>query len=153
VDWLLDRLATDLPPGAALLVTADHGQINVPASARIDLDADPALSAGIVTVAGEPRVRYLWTADGARDDVLAAYRSVLGDRAWVLTRDELIADGWLGPVPPEHAARIGDVVVIGLDRTVLLASAHEPPAVSRLVAYHGSVTAAEMTIPLLGVRR
>jgi hypothetical protein len=34
---------------------------------------------------------------------------------------------------------------------VLLASAHEPPAVSRLVAYHGSVTAAEMTVPLLGV--
>lgn len=151
VDWLLDRLATDLPAGAALFVTADHGQLNVPAGARIDLDADPALSAGIETVAGEPRVRYLWTAAGARDDVLAAYRSVLGDRAWVLTRDELISGGWLGPVRPSHAGRIGDVVVIGLDRTVLLASAHEPPAVSRLVAYHGSVTAAEMTVPLLGV--
>ncbi len=56
-------------------------------------------------------------------------------------------------MPPSHAARIGDVVVIGLDRTIVLASGHEPPAVARLVAYHGSVTAAEMTIPLLGVRR
>lgn len=153
VDWLLDRLATDLPPGAALLVTADHGQLNVPSSARVDIGADPALAAGVVAVAGEPRVRYLWTAPGARDDVLAAYRSVLGDRAWVLTRDELVSGGWLGPVPPSHAARIGDVVVIGLDRTIVLASGHEPPAVARLVAYHGSVTAAEMTIPLLGVRR
>jgi hypothetical protein len=32
---------------------------------------------------------------------------------------------------------------------VLLATGHEPPAIARLVAYHGSVTAAEMIVPLL----
>ncbi|RZU52934.1 type I phosphodiesterase/nucleotide pyrophosphatase [Krasilnikovia cinnamomea] len=152
VDELLDRLVTGLPPGAALLVTADHGQLNVPADARVDMADYPALSAGVTAVAGEPRVRYLHTADGARDDVAAAWRELLGERAWVLTRDEAIAQGWFGPVPPGHAGRIGDVVVICLDRTVVLASEWEPPIVGRLVAYHGSVTAAEMTVPLLIVR-
>ncbi|GAB1645998.1 alkaline phosphatase family protein [Krasilnikovia sp. MM14-A1259] len=152
VDELLDRLVTGLPPGAALLVTADHGQLNVPADGRVDLADDPALTDGVTAVAGEPRVRYLHTADGARDDVAAAWRERLGERAWVLTRDEAIGQGWFGPVPPGHAGRIGDVVVVCLDRTVVVASGWEPPIVGRLVAYHGSVTAAEMTVPLLIVR-
>jgi len=151
VDRLLDRLVTGLPAGAALLVTADHGQVNIPYDRRFDIGADPALSSGIVAVSGEPRVRYLYTADGALDDVLAAYRSVLGDAAWVITRDEAIDGGWYGPVPPAHAGRIGDVVVICLGRTIVLATGWEPPAVAALIAFHGSVTAAEMTVPLLSL--
>jgi hypothetical protein len=152
VGSLVSRLVDGLPAGAALLVTADHGQLNVPASGRFDIAADPALAAGIVAVAGEPRVRYLYVADGALDDVLAAWRGVLGSAAWVLTREEAIAAGWYGGVPAEHLGRIGDVVVICLGRTVVLAGGWEPASVGEMVAYHGSVTAAEMTIPLLIAR-
>jgi hypothetical protein len=152
VGRLVTRLVDGLPAGAALLVTADHGQLNVPAEGRIDLAADPVLAAGIIAVSGEPRVRYLYVEDGARDDVIAAWRGVLGEAAWVLTREEAIAGGWYGPVPPEHQGRLGDVVVICQGRTVILAGGWEPPAVGELVAYHGSVTAAEMTIPLLIAR-
>ena len=152
VGRLVQRLVDGLPAGAALLVTADHGQLNVSDEDRIDFAADPVLAAGIVAVAGEPRVRYLYVADGARDDVIAAWREVLGSRAWVLTREEAIAGGWYGPVPPEHLSRIGEVVVICQGRTVIVAGGWEPPAVGRLVAYHGSVTAAEMSVPLLIAR-
>ncbi len=152
VDRLLDRLVHGLPPAAALLVVADHGQLNVPVDARFDMADIPALSAGVVAVAGEPRVRYLYAAEGARDDVLAAWRATLGDAAWVLSREEAIEGGWYGPVPPQHAGRIGDVVVICLGRAVALAGGWEPPAVGRLIGYHGSVTAAEMTVPLLIAR-
>jgi hypothetical protein len=120
---------------------------------RIEIAEEPALAAGLVAVAGEPRVRYLHVADGALDDVLAAWRGLLGERAWVLTREEAIAGGWFGPVPAAHRSRIGDVVVICLDRTVVLATGWEPPSVAGLVAYHGSVTAAEMTVPLLNFCR
>jgi hypothetical protein len=152
VDRLLDRLVTGLPAGAALLVTADHGQLNVPLAGRFDMAEHPALADGVVAVAGEPRVRYLYTADGARDDVATAWRGMLGDSAWVLTRDEIIDGGWYGAVPPAHADRIGDVVVVCLGRTVALAGGWEPPKLGQLIAYHGSVTAAEMTVPLLIAR-
>jgi hypothetical protein len=152
VGRLITRLVDGLPPGAALLVTADHGQLNVPEHGRFDIAADPALAAGVVTVTGEPRVRYLHVADGARDDVLAAWRATLGPAAWVLTREEVVAQGWYGPVAAAHLDRIGDVVVICQQRAVVLSSGSEPPAVGRLVAYHGSVTAAEMTVPLLIAR-
>jgi hypothetical protein len=149
VDRLLDRLVDGLPPGCALLITADHGQLNVPWSARFDMAADPALAAGVTGVAGDPRVRYLYAADGGVDDVIAAWREVLGDVASVVSRDEAIDGGWYGPVPSEHRGRIGDVVVSCLGRHVVLASDREPPEVAKLIAYHGSVTAAEMTVPLL----
>lgn len=149
---LLNRLVDGLPADAALLVTADHGQLNVPAEGRFDVAADADLSAGVALVAGEPRVRYLHVADGAAGDVIAAWRGVLGDAARIGTRAEAVDEGWFGPVTPAHLGRIGDVVVVCLDRHVVLASGHEPPAVGRLVGYHGSLTAAEMTVPLLVAR-
>lgn len=149
VDDLVERLITGLPPGSALLVTADHGQLNIPAAGRTDMADHPTLSAGVVAVAGEARARYLHVAPGALADVRAAWRETFGDSAWVLTREEAIDGGWYGPVPPAHADRIGDLVVVCLGRRVALATGWEPPSVARMIAYHGSVTAAEMTVPLL----
>jgi hypothetical protein len=149
VDKLLDRIVHGLPPGSALLVVADHGQLNVPAGARFDMADIPALQEGVTAVAGEPRVRYLYCADGARDDVYVAWQHHFGAAARVLTREEAIDDGLFGAVPAGHRDRIGDLVVICLDRVISLAGGWEPPAVGSLVAYHGSVTAAEMLVPLL----
>ncbi|RAO33447.1 hypothetical protein PSN13_03507 [Micromonospora saelicesensis] len=152
VDALVARLVDGLPPDAALLVTADHGQLDVPAAHRFDLDTDPRLRDGVRLVAGEARVRYLHVEPGAVDDVRAAWSEVLGATARVRTRDEVVATGWFGPVPEEHLDRIGDVVVICNDTYAVMASRTERPMASKLVAYHGSDTAAELTVPLLVVR-
>jgi hypothetical protein len=152
VDALLDRVVHSLPPRSALLVIADHGQLNVPAAARIDMGSRPELSDGVTGVAGEPRVRYLYVADGALTDVIARWQAVFGEQASVLSREQAIAEGLYGPVPAAHAGRIGDVVVICHGRTVALASGWEPPSVNTLVAYHGALTAAEMQVPLLIAR-
>jgi Type I phosphodiesterase / nucleotide pyrophosphatase len=152
VDALLARLVDGLPRDAALLITADHGQLDVPPDQRFDLDADPLLAAGIQVVAGEPRVRYLHTRPGAAPDVIDAWRAVLGDAAWVASREEAIGTGWYGPVSTGHAARLGDVVVVCRDRYAVLATAHEPATIAKLIAFHGSTTPVEMAIPLVVVR-
>ncbi|HEX6870711.1 MAG TPA: alkaline phosphatase family protein, partial [Micromonosporaceae bacterium] len=72
--------------------------------------------------------------------------------ALVLGREEAIAEGWFGPVPDAHRARIGDVVVACRDDFAILATGSEPAQVASLVAMHGSLTPAEMLIPLLVVR-
>lgn len=152
VDQLLLRIAERLPADAALLVTADHGMVNIPPTARFDVDTIPALRAGVRVVAGEPRVRYLHTHDGARDDVMGAWREILGPAAAVLPREQAVAAGWFGPVPEEHLARVGDVVVITRGRSAVVATRTEPLHAAELVGYHGSTTAAEMEIPLLVLR-
>ncbi|TDH55935.1 alkaline phosphatase family protein [Mycobacterium eburneum] len=152
VDALLTRVVDTLPADAALLVTADHGGLNVPADARIDVAADPRLGAGVRVVAGEPRVRYLHTEPGAATDVLATWSELLAGRAEVVSRDDAVAAGLFGPVVPQHLPRIGDVVVTCTGDTAILASGHEPPQVAALVGMHGGATPAEMAIPLISFR-
>lgn len=153
VERYLSRIVDGLPSDAALVVTADHGGLNAEGTDRLDLDTDPRLSAGVRIVAGEPRVRYLHTTPGATDDVLAAWRSVLGERADVLSRDEAVGRGLFGAVSPQHLDRIGDVVAICQGTTVVLATAHEPPEVAKLVGFHGAMTPVETAIPLITLRR
>ncbi|MGB3285475.1 alkaline phosphatase family protein [Mycolicibacter algericus] len=152
VDALLRHLVERLPGDAALVVTADHGGLNVPDPARIDLDADPRLRAGIRVVAGEPRVRYLHTEAGATADVLAAWTELLAGRATVHSRDDAVAAGVFGPVREEHLARIGDIVVTCTGDTAILATEHEPPQTAQLVGFHGGLNPVETAIPLITLR-
>ncbi len=149
VDRLLTTLIDGLGPGSALVVTADHGQLDIPPDRRFDVAADPRLLEGVRVVAGEPRVRYLHTRPGALDDVIATWSGVLGDAAWVMSRDEAVAGGWFGPVPAEHLQRVGDVVALCRDDYAVLARGFDPPQVADMIAYHGSATPDEMMIPLL----
>jgi len=148
VDKLAEQLAGALPPGTVLHVTADHGMVDVPPQDRIDADTVPGLRAGVALLGGEPRARHVYAKTGAAGDVLAAWREVLGHRAWVASRDEAISDGWFGPVDPRVAARIGDVVAAPAGPFAVVATAAEPRE-SALIGMHGSLTAADQLVPLL----
>ncbi|MFW3170696.1 alkaline phosphatase family protein [Geodermatophilus sp. CPCC 206100] len=151
VDRLVEQVVDGLPEDAALLVTADHGMLDVPAGTRIDLDAEPDLLDGVRLLAGEPRARYVHAVPGAAGDLVARWREVLGDRAWVASRDDAIATGVFGAVDDGLADRIGDVVALARGTWALTATVQEPGP-SRLVGYHGSLTPTELAIPLLTAR-
>ncbi|MFD6419916.1 alkaline phosphatase family protein [Streptomyces sp. NPDC060194] len=154
VDRLVQRLAEQLPPRAALYVTADHGMVDIPfdEESRIDFDEDWELSAGVARLGGEGRARHVYAVPGAAADVLTCWREVLGDRFWVAGRDEAVAAGWFGPdVEPRVLARIGDVVAAAHDLAAVTATEREPNE-SALVGMHGSMTSAEQLVPLLEVR-
>jgi len=148
VDKLAEQLASALLPGTLLYVTADHGMVDISAANRIDVDAIADLRKGVALLGGEPRARHVYAEPGAAADVLAAWRDVLGERAWVMSRDEAISDGWFGPVEPAMVARIGDVVAAAAGGTAIVATQAEPRE-SVLVGMHGSLTTAEQLVPLL----
>ncbi|MFE2357581.1 alkaline phosphatase family protein [Streptomyces parvulus] len=154
VDRLVQRLAEQLPPRSALYVTADHGMVDVPFDEdhRVDFDEDWELKAGVALLGGEGRARHVYAVPGARGDVLACWREVLGDRFWVASRDEAIEAGWFGPrIDDRVYDRIGDVVAAARDDVLLIASEREPKE-SAMVGNHGSMTPAEQFVPLLEVR-
>jgi hypothetical protein len=148
VDRTVEQILDGLPDDAALLVTADHGMLDVPATTRIDLDDEPDLAEDVHLLAGEPRARYLHVVPGAGQDVLDRWRAVVGGRAWVAGRDEALATGMFGPVDDGVAGRIGDVVALARGTWAFVAGRTDPGP-SRLAAYHGSLTATELAIPLL----
>ncbi len=151
VDRLVEQVVAGLPDDAALVVTADHGMLDVPGHTRLDLDEEPELLDGVRLLAGEPRARYVHAVPGAADDLVQRWREALGHRAWVVSRDEAFASGVFGPVDDALAERVGDVVALARGTWALIATRREPGP-SRLAAYHGSLTGVELAIPLLLAR-
>ena len=150
VDKLAEQLATAMPAGTWLYVTADHGMVDVGPEDRFDVDTVPGLRDGVALLGGEPRARHVYTVPGAAEDVLAAWREVIGDRAWVVSREEAIAAGWFGPVEPRLGGRIGDVVAAPAGSQAIVATVTEPLE-SSLIGMHGSLTPADQFVPLLRV--
>jgi len=153
VDKLAEQIAAGLPYGSVLYVTADHGMVNVGPDDRIDADEeDSPLRDGVALLGGEARARHVYARPGAADDVLATWREVLGERAWVMSREEAIKDGLFGPVDAPvseaMAARIGDVVAASAGTWAVVATKAEPLE-SSLVGMHGSLTSAEQLVPML----
>jgi hypothetical protein len=142
-DGLVARLAESLPADAVLVVTSDHGMVNCPV--RVDLDADPSLGAGVRCVAGEPRARHAYAEDGQAGQVAARWREALDSVARVLTRDEVIDSGLIGPASDWAAERIGDVMAIAHPSVALVSSVD--PRASGLLGQHGGITPQEMQIP------
>ena len=149
VDLGAQLLADALPPGTRLLVTADHGMVDVPETAKIDYDSEPALQEGVDLLAGEARVRYLHVAPGELDAVRARWAEVLGDGMALLTRDEAISHGWFGPDVGEPARqRIGDLIAVSVSELAVVRRKAESRN-SSLVGHHGALTDAELLVPLL----
>lgn len=148
VDAEAEQMREALPSDIRLLVVADHGMVDSPADARVDVDAVPALRDGLSLLGGEARFRHLYCRGGAVEDVLSTWREVLGDRAEVLSRDQALQRGWFGASAPAVLPRLGDVVVACRGDLAIVSSV-DFPYETQLVGLHGSLTAAEMLIPLI----
>jgi type I phosphodiesterase/nucleotide pyrophosphatase len=150
VDKLAEQLAAAVPHGTVLYITADHGMTDVPPGERTDVDAQPELRSGLALLGGEPRARHLYCRPGAAGDVLHTWREVLGNRAWVASKEQAVADGWFGPVENAFEARIGDVIVAPSGPSAIVATRSEPRE-SALVGMHGSLTPGDQLVPLLAI--
>ncbi len=148
----VDRLVADvvavLPPETALVVTADHGQVEV--GPRVEL-LGSAVMAGVRFLAGEGRFRWLHAVPGAADDLFEVASALHASTAWVRRRDEIIDEGWLGgSLGADLVGRLGDVVLAPFEAIAFLDPADTGE--TRLAGRHGSLTSAEMLVPLLALR-
>ncbi len=150
VDKLAEQLTSALPHGTVLHITADHGMVDVAAADRIDVDEVPELREGVALLGGEPRARHVYCRPGAVADVVANWQGILGERAWVVTREQAVADGWFGEVASQFLARIGDVIAAPAGASAIVATKAEPHE-SALVGLHGSLTQTDQLVPLLTV--
>jgi len=144
-DALVGALLDELPERAALLVTADHGQVHLEPESWI---AIPDLAAHTTAMAGDGRFRYLHARKGEARELLAAARDQLGAQAWVWSRAEVLDEGLLGEgATGSIPGRIGDVVLAARDAVAFVDPAM--PKESQLRSGHGSLVADEMLVPLV----
>jgi hypothetical protein len=147
-DRELSALVRAVPPGALVLVTSDHGQIEADLDGQIDIALTPSLTEGVDVVAGEPRALHVHVRE--QPEVVAArWREYLGDRAVVALRSEAIAAGWFGPVAEHVLPWMGDLIVAPAGRLTIVDSRTQAPSALSLRGVHGSLSPAEMTIPFV----
>lgn len=144
-----DRLVADLiarlPSGTALYVTADHGQVEV--GNNIVYPPDDLLAL-VRRQSGEGRFRWLHARDGAERELLESCTELYSDVAWVLTRERIVDEGWFGSVVrPPAMRRLGDVALVPFADVTFDDPADGGHFV--LQCRHGSMTAAEVEVPLL----
>lgn len=145
VDELVGALLDELDPGTALVVTADHGMVDIPDDHRVMVEDEGGLLADVALLAGEPRFRHIYTR--RPDEVAQRWRRVLGDRAQVVIGDDAVAADLFGPVDVSTRSRFGDVLAITRGDWAIMSRA--TPKELTLVGMHGSLTPCEMRIPLL----
>lgn len=146
VDQVLVELRRELDPDTVLLVTADHGMIDLGQQDRFDVQEHPELLEDVSVLAGEARLRYLYTRTGAENSVAERWREYWGDRVEVRLRSE--AEDWFGPLDPSVRARFGDVIVAARDGVGLFDSGQFAIEL-KLKGFHGSTSEAERRIPVL----
>jgi hypothetical protein len=147
IDAMCERLRVALPPQVTVIVTGDHGMVDIPAVQRIVAEDDPALMAGVTALAGEARFRQLYVDQEPARRVAERWRARLGELAWIRTRDEAIDEGWFAAIDDQLRERWGHVLVALRGDWAVMTSAF--PREYTLIGMHGSLTPAEMLVPLL----
>lgn len=145
IDGWLEHLRSALDPGTCMLVTGDHGMVDVPSNHQVIVEDTPGLSSGLSLIGGEGRLRQLYT--DRPDEVARQWRRRLGERAVVRLRAEAIEEGWFGSVDGHVTGRIGDVLVAMQGNWAVMTLTR--PGELTLVGQHGSLTPEEMRVPLL----
>lgn len=156
-DWLhaledIDAaFAQPVPPGVGVLVTADHGMVDVPQHRHLVVDEGDRMLDGVRHFGGEPRMLHVYlepdaSVEAARD----AWRLGTQKAADVLTGDEAVAAGLFGPVlSPGVRERIGDLVVAARGIWALYDGTAEDQRAQSMVGQHGSLTPEERQVPYL----
>ena len=137
-----------------ILLTGDHGHINVPPENRLDVRQTPGvLDDLLLPPAGEPRLAYLYAKSGRKEALQETLLQAYGKVGAVLPADESIRRGYFGSGPPHAAAadRLGDLHLMPTrDHAFLFPF---PGEKGDLIGRHGGFTPEEMLVPLLAVRR
>lgn len=177
LDAMVGQLFRRLPAGTRIVLTADHGMVDTDRHHRIDLAKEKELAKDVVAVAGESRFLQLYVPDdvasapaagspglgvaGPRgacgvvenngreelaQSVAKRWAEFLGDRAiWVGTDPAPL----MGPLSPGARAAVGDVLVALNDNWTVVDSRVQSFHATQLIGVHGSLTPAELEVPLI----
>lgn len=144
-------LSPRVPDGVGVLVTADHGMVDVPAHRQLVIDAAGGWRDGVRHIGGEPRMLHVYLeSDAALPGVLTRWRRDLEGFADVVSRAEAIDAGMFGPVVTDAAReRIGDVLAIARANRALYDGDAEDQRGRGMIGQHGALTPEEWRVPYI----
>ena len=154
LDGALKYLSEHLPPDVGMIVTADHGILDVPSSKHYLYGTDSEHMQFIAHVGGEPRCLQLYFEEEATSDqrshALNVWRRDWSELAWVLSKSDVIEAGLYGSVSPVSFDRLGDIYVLAKKDVAFYDERDLALKGRNMIGQHGGISPIEMTIP--GIR-
>ena len=151
LERFLHSLSASQRRNTLFLLTADHGHVVTPPQAgRFWEDYPGLLEHSALLPGGEARHVYLYARAGHKAELLAYAQAELASEFVVLEGERALAAGLYGDparLHPDAARRVGDVVLLAKGPHFLWKRGVDP-----LRGLHGSLTADEMLVPLIGLR-
>ena len=144
-------LSRPVPDGVGVLVTADHGMIDVPHHRQLVLDAAGGWHEGIRHIGGEPRMLHVYAEpDADQAGLLARWRRDLEGSADVVSRAEAIDAGLFGPVISDAVReRVGDMLVVARGNVAFYDAEAEDQRGRGMIGQHGALTMEEWRVPFI----
>ncbi|MBA8816072.1 putative AlkP superfamily pyrophosphatase or phosphodiesterase [Microbacterium halimionae] len=149
IDAAASQLIRTIPSDVGIVLTADHGMVDVPASKHVLLQEDDEVLTGLARIGGEPRMLHLYAEPGKQGELFDRWLKAEAHRSWVLSREQAVEAGLFGPVASEVLARIGDVIVAARADIAYYDDRLPNKGPQRMIGQHGSLTAAERVVPLI----
>lgn len=156
IDRALSELRAQLPPDVLMAITADHGMVNVTDASTVDL-ADSELASQVAAISGEPRALHVHLKEKYLGEDPAGNRTRNAPNALVLVqwqkllagRGQIVADYRQAYGDISEPDRIGDFTIFAKENYQFVDSRFHSRGVLQMVGVHGSLTPAEMEIPLI----
>ena len=151
IDQLLARLAELLGARATIVVSADHGLINVPATEQtLLLSDDPLLAALACPPSGDARMPVFHVREGRDAEFVAQFRDRFADRIVLLPTDAAERMQLFGPAPmsPVARRRFGDFIGIPYKPATLAFHPPGKPLGNVYLAVHAGLSPEEMWVPM-----
>ncbi|MEM8859822.1 MAG: alkaline phosphatase family protein, partial [Chloroflexota bacterium] len=120
---LLDGTSKEGKENTVVLLTADHGQVELFSKQHQYIDTHPDLNdLLLINAAGGNRVPYWYVKQGKVDQAKQLAHDIFKELALLLTREEILENGWFGPGPyaPKFEERIGDLNVLMADGLLMI---------------------------------
>lgn len=140
-------------PDVALIVTADHGQVYVPAPQRLSFNKVPALLERLQRPpSGDSRLPYLHVRNDAGESIHDLVELLFPGVARVHNVDDLLREGWfgIGQAHPEARSRLGNKVITLAGGWKIGYRYKDDERDS--IGCHGGLDEAEMLVPLVAAR-
>lgn len=149
LDAELVKFARLIPSTAGVILTADHGVIDVEPARHIYLDEYECFS-DLEQIGGDPRVSFLYFHEGTDlATKLGEIAEAIGNICEVVTIADLIAAGWLSNLS-EQAKRVApDLVLLPKADRVAYHRGFAKARSLLMIGQHGGMTQAEWEVPLI----
>jgi hypothetical protein len=151
VDGAIATLAKTASNDTGILLTADHGIIDIDRESRVFLDDH--LDAEVQYIGGDPRVNFVYLEDVSEANVrltVSALSESLADACYVATREQVISAGWYGQDVRESARKLmPEIFVIAKADVAIYDRRFAKVQSLKMIGQHGGISPDEIKVPLI----